>query len=56
MFSAHPTTESGIIFSPKATKKHTSEPTLKINNLKPRKNKKLAKNRLPTGFPNPQKI
>ena len=51
MFSAHPTTDPGIIFSPKPTKKHTSELTLKIDNLKPRKNKKLVKNRLPTGSP-----
>ena len=56
MFSAHPTTDPGIIFWPKPTKKHTSELTLKIDNLKPRKNKKLAKNRLPTGSPNPLKI
>ena len=56
MFSAHPTTDPGTIFSPKPTKKHTSELTLKIANLKPRKNKKLAKNRLPAGSPNPIKI
>ena len=56
MFSAHPTTDPGIIFSPKPTKKHTSELTLKIDNLKPRKNKQTAKNRLPTGSPNPLKI
>ena len=56
MFSAHPTTDPGIIFWPKPTKKHTSELTLKIDNLKPRKNKKLVKNRLPTGSPNPLKI
>ena len=56
MFPAHPTTDPGIIFSPKPTKKHTSELTLKIDNLKPRKYKKLAKNQLPTGSPNPLKI
>ena len=56
MFSAHPTTDPGIIFSPKPTKKHTSELTLKIDNLKPRKNKQTAKFRLPIGFPNPIKI
>ena len=56
MFSAHPTTDPGIIFSPKPTKKHTSELTLKIDNLKPRKIQKNAKNRLPTGSPNPFKI
>ena len=56
MFSAHPTTDPGTIFTPKPIKKHTSELTLKINNLKPRKNKKLVKNRLPTGYPNPLKI
>ena len=56
MFSTHPTTDPGIIFSPKPTKKHTSKLTLKIDNLKPRKNKKIAKNRLPTGSPNPLKI
>ena len=56
MFSAHPTTDPGIIFSPKPTKKHTSELTLKIDNLKPRKNKQTATNRLPTGSPNPVKI
>ena len=56
MFSAHPTTDPGIIFRPKPIKKHPSELTLKIDNLKPRKNKKLAKNRLPTGSPNPIKI
>ena len=56
MFSAHPTTDPGIIFWPKPTKKHTSELTLKIDDLKPRKNKKLVENRLPTGSPNPLKI
>jgi len=56
MFLVHPTTDPGIIFSPKPTKKHTSELTLKIYNLKPRKNKKIAKNRLPTGSTNPLKI
>ena len=56
MFLTHPTTDPGIIFSLKAIKKHTSELTLKIANLEPRKNKKLAKNQLPTGSPNPLKI
>ena len=40
MFSAHPTTDPGIIFWPKPTKKHTSELTLRIDNLTPRKTKK----------------
>ena len=56
MFSAHPTTDPGILFAPKPSKKHTSELTLKIDNLKPKKNKKIVKNRLPTGSPNPLKI
>ena len=56
MFSAHPTTDPGTIFSPKPTKKHTSEPTLKIHYLKLGKNKKTAKKRLPTGSQNPLKI
>ena len=56
MFSTHPTTDPGTIFSPEPTKKHTSELTLKIDNLKPRKNKKLPKNRLPTGSQNQLKI
>ena len=56
MFSAHTTTDPGIIFSPKATKKHTSELTLKIDNLQPRQNKQTDKKRLPTGYPNPLKI
>jgi hypothetical protein len=43
MLSAHPTTDPGIIFSPKPTKKHTSELTLKIDKLKPRKNKQTVK-------------
>ena len=56
MFSAHPTTDPGTIFSPKPTKKHTSELTLEIDNLVPRKNQQTDKNRLPTGSPNPLKI
>ena len=56
MFSAHPTTDPGILFAPKPSKKHTSELTLKIDNLKPKKNKKIVKNRLPTGSLNPLKI
>ena len=56
MFSAHPTTDPATIFSPKPTKKHTSELTLKIDNLVPRKNQQTDKNRLPTGSPNPLKI
>ena len=56
MFSAHPTTDPGILFAPKPSKKHTSELTLKIDNLKPKKNNKIVKNRLPTGSPNPLKI
>ena len=56
MFSAHPTTDPGTIFSPKATKKHTSELTLKIDNHEPKTNKKTDKNRLPAGSPNPLKI
>ena len=56
MFPLHPTTDPGKTFAPKPTKKHTSELTLKIDNLKPRKNKQTAKNRLPTGSPNPLKI
>ena len=56
MFSAHPTTDPGPIFSPKPTKKHTSEPTLKIHYLKPGKNKKTDEKPLPTGSPNPLKI
>ena len=56
MFSTHPTTDPGTIFSPKPTKKHTSELTLKIDNLVPRKNQQTDKNRLPTGSPNPLKI
>ena len=43
MFSAHPTTDSGTIFSPKPTKKHTRELTLEIDNLEPRKNKQTGK-------------
>jgi hypothetical protein len=56
MFSAHPTTDPGIIFSSKPTKKHTSKLTLKIDNLKPRKNNQTAKKRLPTASSNPLKI
>ena len=56
MFSAHPSTDPGIIFSPKPIKKHTSELTLKIDNLQPRTNKQTDENRLPTGSPNPVKI
>ena len=56
MFSAHPTTDPGIIFWPKPTKKHTSELTLKIDNLGLRKKQQTDKNRLPTGSPNPLKI
>jgi len=56
MFSAHPTTDPGTIFSPKPTKKHTSELTLKIDNLGLRKNQQTDKNRLPTRSPNPLKI
>ena len=56
MFSTHPTTDPGIIFSPKPTKKHTSKLTLKIDNFKPRKNKQTGKKRLPTSSPNPLKI
>jgi hypothetical protein len=43
MFSAHPTTDPGIIFSPKPTQSHTSELTLKNDNPKPRKTSKLLK-------------
>ena len=43
MFSAHPTTDPGILFAPKPFKKHTSELTLKIDNLKPKKTGKLLK-------------
>ena len=56
MCSAHPRTDPGIIFSPKPTKKHTSELTLKIDNLVPRKKQQTGENRLPTGSPNPLKI
>ena len=56
MFSTHPTRDPGIIFSPKPSKKHTPELTLKIDNLKPRKELQTDKNRLPTGSPNPLKI
>ena len=56
MFSAHPTTDPGIIFLPKPTKKHSSELTLKIDSLEPRTNRKIAKKRLPAGYPNPLKI
>jgi hypothetical protein len=56
MFSTHPTTDPGIIFSSKPTKKHTSKLTLKIDNLKPRKNNQTAKKRLPTASSNPLKI
>ena len=56
MFSAHPTTDPGTIFTPKPIKKHTSELTLKIDNLVPRKKQRTDKNRLPTGSPNPLKI
>ena len=56
MFSAHPTTDPGTIFSPKPTKKHTSELTLKIDNLVPRKKQQTDKKRLPTGSQNPLKI
>ena len=56
MFSAHPTTDPDIIFSPKPTRKHTSELTLKIENHKQRNNRQTAENRLPTGSPNPFKI
>ena len=44
MFSAHLHTDPGIILSPKPTKKHTLELTLKNDNLKPGKNKQAAKN------------
>ena len=56
MFSAHPTTDPGILFAPKPSKKHTSELTLKMNHLKPITNKQPDQNRLPTRFPNPPKI
>ena len=56
MFSAHPTTDPGTIFSPKPTKKHTSELTLKIDNLKPRRNKKMLKNDSRQVWGNPLKI
>ena len=51
MFSAHPTTDPGIIFSAKRIKKHTSELTLKIGNLKPRKKRQTAKKSTPNRFP-----
>ena len=51
MFSAHPTTDPGTIFSTKPTKKHTSEPTLKIHYLKLGKNKKTDKKNTPNRFP-----
>jgi hypothetical protein len=53
MFSAHPTTNPGVISSPKPTKKHTFELTLEI---KPRKNKQADKKQLPNGSRNPSKI
>ena len=56
MFSTHPTRNPGIIFLLKPTNKHTSELTLKIDNLKPRKNNLTDKNQLPTGSPNLVKI
>ena len=56
MFSTHPTTDPGTIFSPKPIKKHTSELTFKIDKLVPRKEQQTDKNRLPTGSPNPLKI
>ena len=56
MFSTHPTTDPGIIFAPKPTKKHTSELTLKIDNLKPRQNKQTDTTRLPTDPQNPLQI
>ena len=55
MFSTHPTTDPGTIFSPKPTKKHTSQLTLKIDDLVPRTTKQTYKKRLPTGSPNPLK-
>ena len=56
MFSAHPTPDPGIIFSPKPTKKHTSKLTLKISHLKPRKKLQIAQNRLQSGSRNSSKI
>ena len=56
MFLTHPTTDPGIIFSLKAIKKHTSELTLKTDNLVPRKKQRTDQIRLPTGPPNPLKI
>ena len=44
MFPTHPTTDPGIVLSPKPTKKHTLELTFKNDNLKPGKNKQAAKN------------
>ena len=38
MFSAHPTSESGVICSPKPIKTHTSKPTLQTSRPKPEKN------------------
>ena len=43
MCSAHPTTDPGVISSPKPTKKHTSEPTLQISHPKPKKRSRLIK-------------
>ena len=56
MFSAHPTSDSGVISSPKQTKKHTSKPTLQKSDHKPEKNNYTHKNRLPRGSQNPSKI
>ena len=44
-FPAHPTTDPGIVHSPKPTKNHTLELTLKNDNLKPGRNEQAAKNR-----------
>ena len=43
MFSAHPTSDSAVIFSPEPTKKHTSKPTLQISHPKPKKASRLMK-------------
>ena len=53
-FPTHSTTDPGI-FSPKPTKTHTSELTLKLE-PQTKKNKQTAKNRLQVGSPNPLKI
>jgi hypothetical protein len=56
MFPTHPTTAPGVISAPKPYKKHTADPMLQIEKLKPLINEQTNKKRIPRESQNLLKV